>query len=429
MSPRFPRIVSFAASFGAVALLTLSARPATAQFTLDGSAYYVTGDHTLSEDVSGFEIMVGKTSFTQFDTITDPIITLNIGDGAVTTYSDGLYPDDFIDYYGVNVFGGHFANVSGTATLTHLASFDNSTVSISGGTISDYLESYDSSKINISGGTIDALVAASNNSTISITGGEINDDVLVGDNATVNISGGTTNYYVVGGDTSTINVSGDANSAALWGYYDSIINVSGNATVGELIAYDDSVVNISESATLDFVGGVANSTVNISGGIINFEVVGAQNGTINIFGGIITTASGYDNTVFNITGGFITDVFADGNSMFNLSGGWISASTIYQLTDTATINLYGTEIVYSNPIAMNFEASPGEFYSGVYYDVAWTQGNGTVINTRYFDANGDTGAATPQGIIFTVVPEPGTFALILPVLGVLGLVVARRKRK
>lgn len=545
------RPLTLSAALAVAALTTFCARPVAAQFELKDTAYYVTGDYTLSADVTGFDVLVGKDP-TTLNTLPGPI-TLTVAEGAVVTTGPGVPGPDFTSYRALSVFDGHRVNITG-GTASLVEAYGGSRVRVSGGTISDFINTYDASTVDVSGGDIE-FVYAYDNSTANITGGNVRlayaegngtlniSDVTVAKvfgfegtpninvtNSTVddfgafyantlnitnsiitsdfgvdeanilNITNSSVTTYLYAGEVGTVNIAGSTLESV--GVYEGDVNLSGGTTMGELslsnsgtvnvdgavidsfygyegttlnvndgavtIIDSSGIVNVRAGATVDeslvYSAGMANitggsvgtavgedgSVTNISGGVVAdatasggvtfgdeleasiFNISGGSvtNMTarlisqVNVTGGSITNAIGYDQSVFNIYDGFIAEILAYDESVFNIYGGNIGGNTITQLSDAAMINFFGLDIAYTGA-----EAGVSNGLSGIYYNVAWTRNDNTVVNTRYFDVNGVISDGTPQGIALNpvVVPEAGSLALLLPGF-VLGMVIARRKQ-
>ena len=340
------RRFSAGAAVALAAALTLSARPASAQFAQSGSAYYVTGDYTLNADVSGYDVLVGKD--TGGNTLAGTV-TLSVADPAVVTQSANDTAAGGATYSGTNVFGANALMVGG-GSVGAASGYDTSAVTINGGSVT--------------------FVTANNNATVAIAGGSVN-------NAFGNDFGATT--------------------------------ISGG-TVG----------------TASFNN---NSVLTIAGGAVT-TAVGNDSATLNIMDGTVSEADALNASTLNVSGGTITDLFAFDTAAVNLSGGSVGGDTIYRESDTATLNFFGRNpVVYANPT----NGTDANGNPGVFYDAAWTQPDGTVDNTKIFDAGGSAANAAPRGTTYTFrtaasVPEPGSPYLLLPALGVLGAVRFRRRK-
>ena len=416
--------IAFAVSV--TTLVALSARPAAAQLTLDGTAYYVHTDATLSSNIFGKEVLVGKTDESHFDTIPGSI-TLDIINGGATSNSGGTtYPDGRY-YSGVIAFGNHQVNVSGsTAFVYEVTSYDSSIINASDGRIINEILGRNDSTVNVSNLAQVASLYGDGNGTFNMTGGGVG--YINGYGTThFNISGGNVtgigglgSTAIAGHITSTISVSGSANVYGdIVGINQTTINVSGGSVHGNIKPGETSIVNAT-GGTIDAITGYFHSTVNVSGGIES-EVKGIEHSTVNVSGAAnITSLIGLDDTIINVSGGNITDIFGSGNSVFNLSGGTISASTIYQREDTASFDFTGLGITYSG--AMSGVNPFGE--NGVFYNVTWTRADNSVLHTRYFDRDGSLSDTVVQGAKFNgnpisvtvTVPESNTLPLLTRIL-------------
>ena len=152
----------------------------------------------------------------------------------------------------------------------------------------------------------------------------------------------------------------------------------------------------------------------------------------NITGGTVNAFQAISNSVTNFRGGTLPDSRLLASSTLNLFDGSING-TVFHLSSAATANFYGQSVAFTNAMVGTVPAQYGTG-DGVYYDVAWTRANGDLLNTRYFDLNGNVNNAVPGGVTFTqtvAVPETGTALLagIGFVLGTIGTVCKRRADK
>lgn len=135
---------------------SLASFGAQAAFDRESNTYFVHGDTTLREDVSGNEIVVGKDNAQNFATLLAPApIMLTLAEGVKTGAR-------------VRVFGWHQINVTGGYAPT-LSGYENSAINVSGGLLGT-CEVHDFGAVNIRGGSVD-VCKGEGNAAINISGG------------------------------------------------------------------------------------------------------------------------------------------------------------------------------------------------------------------------------------------------------------------
>ena len=131
-----------------------------------------------------------------------------------------------------------------------------------------------------------------------------------------------------------------------------------------------------------------------------------------------------------MSGGSVVFAYGFDNSTLNISGGKVTLGVVLGGT-TAKVNFVGTDLSYFYSGYSQYDAY------GTYVDLFMVSGTiGNVANTTSLyirNAAGAGGSAnsTPRqftfnGVAPTVVPELGTLALLLPALGLVGIVARRR---
>jgi hypothetical protein len=350
--------------------------------------YFVTGTSTLSGDISGNDLFLGKDNATNFSTLLTNC-SLTITSGAISTQYSAMYPG--IHSYGIHstvmnggtikLFSVHdnsIFNISG-GDLNSGGGFDNGTFNVSGGIIHLFsghgnsiinvlaggsvlnVINRDSSIANISGGGVSN--AHSRNTAVSnITGGTVNTCSSF-DTGVVNLSGGTitTDAYAV--DNSTTNLSSSIVKGIGIGYNNGIFNITGgtingiksndfsifnvfNGKIGGIRGYNTSKINISGGKTTSCVL-YNNSIVNISGGQMTNYLNGRDSGSILFTGGKVYKIECFDNSTSNLMTGGTVDSFLNLKNMsrFGILGGTIKSSTIY---DSTFLTIKGTALVQND---------------------------------------------------------------------------------
>lgn len=398
--------IGLAAAIGISALIYTM--PAQAQvdgaITYDSAnnAYFVTGDASVTGNISGNDIFVGKDNATDFNTLTGSF-TFTVGDSAYITYFGNNYPGRY--YFSLNTFGNHTTNIGG-GFVSYAIGFDNSTTNITGGYAS-YATSWDSSTMNISGGAV-YTVTGTTNSTVNISGGEIeNTDgydsailnmssglvqkVTLSNDSLMTITGGTITTSLAVGDKSTLNLSGNFTTQVgdLHGSYD---RYTANGT--NYLARDYTVTgNLADGTTFEHTITAAANTVSLGTnnlqfrgnttdiapdryvtsnesvtGVYNNVVVGKNsNGTVstsptadlNTDTGHLDTYNNsqvilnsgvvhgelntHDNSTVHINGSTIQDLYAHDNSTTNINNSNIEN---IEGDQSAIINVLGGNIDY-----------------------------------------------------------------------------------
>lgn len=241
--PALSRLALMASFTIALPLVLISRASAqiSGTYTYNGSvqAYFVTGNTTVSGDISGNDVMVGKDNANDFNTILSGI-TLSVNAGATTTGGGNRTYPDFNTYEGINVFGANRVNITG-GSVQYTAGYDTSIVDITGGTLFS-VKGHGNSEVSIRGGNVNS-VAAYGFSTLSITDGSVFDATGI-DTATVNITGGSV-FTVVGRLNSKVNIRGGSIGAYLYGFEDSILSLtSGTLANNPIRLLNNSILEI-----------------------------------------------------------------------------------------------------------------------------------------------------------------------------------------
>lgn len=219
-----------------------------------------------------------------------------------------------------------------------------------------------------------------------------------------------------------------------------MLTVKNGAVVGE----NDYSVIYPDGGNYASLGTFGNSTTNIQGGNV-LGAFGYENSITNISGGTLTNIFSYEQSSFNISGGSITHAYILGTQV-NISGGTVANTNVNYgasvdisggtltngldlLDDTSTVNIFGTDLAY---------AYQGYFSSTKIdvFTVTGTLTDGTVYGgsnspLRIRINSNSPGNSLPRQFTFNgsvVVPEASTFALLFPLLGIAGIVLARRRK-
>jgi len=171
----------------------------------------------------------------------------------------------------------------------------------------------------------------------------------------------------------------------------------------------------------DYAGGASLRVVSSAG---NNFAVNASTGAVTVATAIATgfSAVAYTNSAPFSTGPASTSLY-----YVNTSSDTLSVAT--SGFNNPTINLVGSlgiDVLRAN----GFEIAP----DGTAY-AAFNLDSGNALTTGIYTLNLGTGAATTlgtfngtlSGLTISVVPEPGTYALLLAGLGVVGFVMRRRR--
>ena len=369
----------------------------------------------------------------------NPVVTLGDGFDSVDMF---LYNNNRTTLIGGNVRGLLNANdstdlsISGS-NIAHLRSFDNSVISGNGGEF-DRVSTAGSSTVAITGGIISGFVSSSDSSNLDIVSSNFTSEssslygsgsstiriadtdlafASIGNTATLNIAGGNTDQVATSDYSVVTLVRGSITE--IYGSGSSTVNVLGGNVDGVYFGYD--YYDPTEE----------NGTFNMTGGSVGYAYVGF--GTANIAGGNLVTVQGGEDSVLNITGGNISDILGSGNSIFNLSGGTIGSDTI-RLFDDSVLNVFANQLFVSY-------TGVGSDYRGSYTSYLLSgmlAGGQSLSGVKFIDYDGGLSLGDPsagQGntgnlrflqTSVTVVPEPGTLALLgLPLIGLAGY----RKRR
>ena len=191
-------------------------------------------------------------------------------------------------------------------------------------------------------------------------------------------------------------------------------------------------LNVVTGGNVSLAVGYNSSTLNISDGNVNLAV-GFDTSTLNISGGSVNDTRGFNTSTLNISGGSVTSATGSNTSTTNISGGTLPNGFLLSDT-TATVNFIGTGLSFAYQ-SYNNNNSYNEYAD--FFQVSGIIGGVTKSYDLYIrNDNGHGGPATPNsaardftfnGGMPVMVPEGGTFALILPAFALLGAVVRRKK--
>jgi len=180
----------------ALGLATLAAPPARADLAYDPvrNTYYTVGDHTLSTDLSGANVLVGKNPTTLATLPGSTRLTLAAG-GVVTQNPNFVsYPNGRF-YSGTFVFGQHSVEVTGGSAqliqaeensraslrdggVQTLVGANRSTLEVSGGSVSSLLNLFEQSQAFQTGGSV-ALAQVRSGTTYHYGGGTVGDAIYL----------------------------------------------------------------------------------------------------------------------------------------------------------------------------------------------------------------------------------------------------------
>lgn len=244
--------------------------------------------------------------------------------------------------------------------------------------------------------------------------------------ATVNIVGVYVNT-VTAHNTSAVNLkSGNTNSVDA--YENSVTNaLPGCSVYSGIYSHGSSTTNIS-GGSVNRAGADKSSTLNITGGTVGLFDYAHDNATINISGGNTASSTLYESSTLNLSGGDTGNVVAQNAGVVNISGGNL-ASGAFLYASTAKANFLGTGLssAYTGYGRNNAYSQYADSFliSGMF-------GGAAKSYTLYILNGTGTGNSTPRQFAFAppvAAPEAGTFALTLPLLGIVGAIVAVRRRK
>jgi hypothetical protein len=258
-----------------------------------------------------------------------------------------------------------------------------------------------------------ALTTATANAQLQLTGNTAyTADHSIYANGEINVRDASSLHVVAGG------IVGSA-----YGYNSGTVTVSGGR-VGTAWGYNASATNVSGGVAVTTFG-LDDSTFHITGGTVG-DAFGFGASTTNIGGGDVSGIYGYENSTFNITGGAVWNVRGYENSVINIRGGILSSLRLY---GDSAVNLFGTGLSFSSALVYDNMGNPSTLYalSGALQDGQSVDGIGILNFGNYHSAGGGGNALTFRALSSpsAAAPEPGTIALLLPILGV---AIARRKR-
>ena len=337
-----------------------------------------------------------------------------------------------VEYNGtVNLNGGYVNNVwiteSGTFNINNAGESDSITshgagqinlnATVYGSTFNDsvhasVIQGYDSSAVRLKYARAD-YIDAHDDSATDITASYV-ENLSAYDNSIVDIRDGDLHndgvgYYNVG---------------SLDGYNNSVINVSDEGGIYAASLHDSSVLTI-ENGAIHSADAYGNSAVHFNGsGFYATSLASHDASTIDIQDGFVRDVYGYNNGVISMYGGSIASFFGFDSSVFNLYGGIVGFHTI-NLLNFSTTRLYGTGLTLSSALGDGSDAN------GLYTDYLLTGflSSGDALDTHlHYYGNGASLYFNDAAIISgtAAAPEPGTLALIVPLLGG-AMFVARRR--
>ncbi|QDS99281.1 PEP-CTERM sorting domain-containing protein [Adhaeretor mobilis] len=368
---------------------------------------------------------------------------------------------------------GHFGDVTG-ATLTQINFNAGSAIGGNGrdynyveanlyaGSELNYGQDFFNSEVNLISGTILGTVDIDANSTLNMSGGFIGTSSNVF--GTAHISAGVVSQHMDAEDGSVFTITGGDLGSNFDAKAGSVVNISGASTMFGTLWEFESGSNVTVSGGMFSLNGKISGTasVNISGGSFgtnlivtsndlaiaggDFSQVLAKNGSVvNIGGGdfganfsaesgseVVVNGGSFGNgfnpnagSVVTITGGEFDDFFTNDGTT-SISGGTFDASHIFR--SSGDTNFTGTAFFIDGvPIAGSglqpITDRGGAKLTGILQD-------GSSIDVDLF-ATGiqvderDTRDFFSGGLTVTIVPEPGSLAL----LGLSGLALAVVRRR
>ncbi len=330
------------------------------------------------------------------------------------TLADGTTLDQTILAGGASGNGSQQTLVAGKAApnlyLTQNATTDALYNQVTVGQSADWSVNT-SPTVTVGAGSDLGQVFVNNQSTLNAQGGVIRGTVYAGKDTNVNISGGTLKS-VYQGTTGAGKITVRGGSTSYIAPRNQFQMTGGD--LATLDTYSGARVRIEGGniATLLLFGSPTSVTdVQITGGnigLINFQTTG---------------------NLVNILGGSVGEVWGGGGGAVNIFGGTIGANTLLNFRTTSTLfSIYGSDLLLSNAAVGAYTDNFGNTVNGVWWNLTGTLQSGTALNTRYFERNGTVSGPTSLVLGATTAPEPGTFALLLPVAGLAG-VAGKRFRK
>ncbi|MDX1932967.1 MAG: hypothetical protein SFU56_10210 [Capsulimonadales bacterium] len=255
-----------------------------------------------------------------------------------------------------------------------------------------------------------ARLTALNSSQVTVFG-EVRDTVFARDGSHVDIRS------ALGAVIAGVAVSDSASATIRSGNVDNL-SVRDTASV---VVSDGGILVLSAS-------GLSDATVN--GGVID-RIVAQENALVSINGGFVEEAVAYDTSVIEVRGGSIGELVAVGATI-TMTGGTVANSTLVNLRDTfgqyGLFQLLGSDfVVGTNGVEGTYDDG-NLVWSGVYWTLTGRLLNGDILDTRYFEADGELVRPRfrfEEGYLLLgriSAPEPGSLAL----LGFVGLPVLTR---
>ena len=336
----------FAVSLGITAALSAHAQ------TVEGSIYYYTDAATINTDISGNDVVLGKTPGGTFadakgDTNILTPYTVTVEAPANITGNSNNYNDG---YYGFQTY-------------------NNTTLNINGGNIGFTAWGFDTSTININGGKVHD--ATSSGGTVNIKGGTTDVSYSNGSKGVVNISGGTvgtaTGFFSLRG-SGTFNVTGGTISGGQYSYLGSgILNVFGG-TVTSTISGGDGEINLSGGTSSKVESGGA--AINITGGTMG-DIGLSGFSVLNVSGSGFATSAANERWSYDYNYGALGRV-ADYSITGNLADGTAFSKTVTAAASGATLSADSVQLQ-----GQAFELAPDLYVTD----------NGSVNNAIYNSVN------------------------------------------
>lgn len=260
--------------------------------------------------------------------------------------------------------------------------------------------------VSFAAGTDVGNVYIRNQSRLNVQGGLVNGTIYAGKDAQVNISGGTLNRVY----------QGESGAGR--------ITVSGGTT--KYIAPRNQLLMTGGMlTTLDTYGG---AQVRIEGGDVTkmwlYGGAPANPTSIVVAGGTVGTIDYRTlGNVVTILGGSVGQIWGNGGSAYIYGGSFGSDALINFRTNITLFDIFGHDLSLSGATLGTFTDSVGTAHNGVWWTVTGILDSGANLNTRYFERDASLGG--PTGLVFNVVPSPGTLAALvfLPALS-----LGRRRR-
>ncbi|MEI6431525.1 MAG: hypothetical protein WCP07_05050 [bacterium] len=420
----------FLMSVAGIAAVCSTLSAAQAQTVAFGN-YYYTSASTINTDISGSNVVIGKTPVSgtpATDTNIATSYTVDIATGAIISGFSGNYRN------GVSTYSTGQLTVT-DGSISGLSAFDTSLMTINGGGITGFLAGFDNAGITIAGGTHTADVKANNNSNVTLSGGAVTGDINAFDDAIVTLNGGTLNGDVASDNASALNISAGSVSGSVSGFGSSIVTITGGAISNGVYAYDSAQANVTGGTITGGITADSGSKVTVDGASVTGDATATGNGKVTLKSGTITgNASASNSGVVTITGGALTgNVTGSGSGQVYITGGTFG-SPLLALND-AVFSFQGSNLTLSAPVRTDTDAL-GAF---TVYNVSGNLLDNSLFSIEFYDyQDGGFDVGGPVGSVpiqFNAVPgppsdvpEPGAIAFgFLASATIVGLVVRKRQ--